>query len=52
MQEWLGGFSHAHWKLIVLVTLAVLGISAYGITRIDMPATPDRVWAAIDAAGG
>jgi carbon-monoxide dehydrogenase large subunit len=24
---------------------------AYGITRIDMPATPRRVWEAIQAAG-
>ena len=25
---------------------------AYGITDIDMPATPERVWAAIQAARG
>jgi predicted RND superfamily exporter protein len=36
----LGGFSYLRWKMILAITLIVIGISAYGISRIKVNDNP------------
>jgi carbon-monoxide dehydrogenase large subunit len=43
-QDWL------HGALVCVMNAIVDALSVYGIRHIDMPASPDRVWAAIQAA--
>ena len=38
--EWLGGFSYRRWRAILFVTLAVIAVSIYGITRIQVNDNP------------
>jgi predicted RND superfamily exporter protein len=40
--EWLGRFSYLRWRAILLVTVAVVGVSAYGISRINVNDNPVR----------
>ncbi len=40
--EWLGRFSYLRWRAILLVTLGVVAISVYGITRINVNDNPVR----------
>ncbi len=40
MLEWLGGFGFQRWKLILGVTLAVIGLSAYGISKVQVNDNP------------
>ena len=40
--EWLGRFSYLRWRGILLLTLAVVVVSAYGITRINVNDNPIR----------
>lgn len=40
MLEWLGGFGYLRWKLILGATLLVVGVSAYGISRIRVNDNP------------
>jgi len=37
--------------LVCVVNAIVDALSEYGITHIDMPATPENVWSAIQKAG-
>lgn len=37
---WLGRFSCQQWKLIIVMTLAILAVSAYGINRIQVNDNP------------
>jgi uncharacterized protein len=38
--EWLGSFSYLHWKLIIALTLLLVGVSAVGISRINVNDNP------------
>ncbi|MGE4489686.1 MAG: MMPL family transporter, partial [Kiritimatiellales bacterium] len=38
--EKLGDFSYLHWKLILFITAAVVAVSAYGVTRIQVNDNP------------
>jgi predicted RND superfamily exporter protein len=38
--EWLGRFTYIQWKAILAVTVLVLGVSAYGISRINVNDNP------------
>ncbi len=40
MLRWLGGFSYLRWKMILAVTLIVIGISAVGISKIKVNDNP------------
>ncbi len=40
MLERLGGFGYLRWKLILGVTLAVVGLSAYGISKVQVNDNP------------
>ncbi len=38
--EWLGSFSYFHWRLIGSLTLVIVAVSAYGISRIKVNDNP------------
>jgi len=40
--EWLGRFSYLRWRAILLIALAVVAVSAYGISRINVNDNPVR----------
>jgi predicted RND superfamily exporter protein len=42
VMEWLGRFSYLRWRSILLVTVGVVAVSVYGITRINVNDNPVR----------
>ena len=40
--EWLGRFSYHRWKLILIMGLALIGLSGYGISKIQVNDNPVR----------
>ena len=47
-----GGEGGTTPALAVLINAIVHAVSEFGVTHIDLPATPERVWRAIEAARG
>jgi len=47
-----GGEAGITPALAVVMNAVIDALSVYGITHLDMPATPYRVWSAIEAAKG